>query len=149
MGFTVALINDTEVFNLQSGKLVRRIIDIYGKSYREQLCFLPGGYLLLSMSADYIGKPGFARKTRGEQFFFVNDRFIKHSYMHHAVIWSAFDAEPFLRVMPSILCYFHWHSFFPLSASTSILPKRRSNLMTKDRYMLIIMAAAVKAVECL
>ncbi|MCF2495830.1 DNA mismatch repair endonuclease MutL [Dyadobacter chenhuakuii] len=81
--------NDTEVFNLQSGKLVKRIVDIYGKSYREQLAFCQEDTSYISVRG-YIGKPEFARKTRGEQFFFVNDRYVKHSYMHHAVI-SAFD----------------------------------------------------------
>ncbi|WP_221389596.1 DNA mismatch repair endonuclease MutL [Dyadobacter sp. NIV53] len=81
--------NDTEVFNLQPGKLVKRIVDIYGKSYREQLAFCQEDTSYISVRG-YIGKPEFARKTRGEQFFFVNERFIKHSYMHHAVI-SAFD----------------------------------------------------------
>ncbi|WP_439555467.1 DNA mismatch repair endonuclease MutL [Dyadobacter sp.] len=81
--------NDTEVFNLQPAKLVRRIVDIYGKSYREQLAFCQEDTSYVSVRG-YIGKPEFARKTRGEQFFFVNDRYIKHSYLHHAVI-SAFD----------------------------------------------------------
>ncbi|NIJ56101.1 DNA mismatch repair endonuclease MutL [Dyadobacter arcticus] len=81
--------NDTEVFNLQTAKLVRRIIDIYGKSYREQLAFCQEDTSYINVRG-YIGKPEFARKTRGEQFFFVNDRFVKHSYMHHAVI-SAYD----------------------------------------------------------
>ena len=81
--------NDTEVFNLLPGKLVKRIVDIYGKSYREQLAFCQEDTSYISVRG-YIGKPEFARKTRGEQFFFVNERFIKHSYMHHAVI-SAFD----------------------------------------------------------
>jgi DNA mismatch repair protein MutL len=81
--------NDTEVFNLQPAKLVKRIIDIYGKSYREQLAYCQENTSYINVKG-YIGKPEFARKTRGEQFFFVNDRFIKHSYLHHAVI-SAFD----------------------------------------------------------
>jgi DNA mismatch repair protein MutL len=81
--------NDTEVFNLPPAKLVRRIVDIYGKSYREQLASCQEETSYVSVRG-YIGKPEFARKTRGEQFFFVNDRYIKHSYLHHAVI-SAFD----------------------------------------------------------
>jgi DNA mismatch repair protein MutL len=88
VGFTLHH-NDTEVFNLQPAKLVRRIVDIYGKSYREQLAFCQEDTSYVSVRG-YIGKPEFARKTRGEQFFFVNDRYIKHSYLHHAVI-SAFD----------------------------------------------------------
>jgi DNA mismatch repair protein MutL len=81
--------NDTEVFNLLPGKLVRRIVDIYGRNYREQLAFCQEETSYISVRG-YIGKPEFSKKTRGEQFFFVNDRFIKHSYMHHAVV-SAFE----------------------------------------------------------
>lgn len=81
--------NDTEVFNLASGKLVRRITDIYGKTYREQLAYCQEDTSYINVKG-YIGKPEFSRKTRGEQFFFVNNRFIKHSYLHHAVL-SAFD----------------------------------------------------------
>lgn len=81
--------NQTEIFNLPSGKLVRRITDIFGKSYREQLAFCQEDTSLLSIRG-YVGKPEFAKKTRGEQFFFVNNRYIKSSYLHHAIV-SAFD----------------------------------------------------------
>ncbi len=83
--------NDTELFSLQGGKLVRRITDIFGKNYREQLAFCQEDTSLLSVRG-YIGKPEFARKTRGEQFFFVNNRYIKSSYLHHAVL-TAFDGS--------------------------------------------------------
>ncbi len=81
--------NDTEVFNLSAGKLSRRIVDMFGKNYREQLvtCQEETPYVTVR---GYVGKPDFARKTRGEQYFFVNDRFIKHSYLHHAVL-SAYE----------------------------------------------------------
>lgn len=81
--------NGQEVFNLTSGKLVRRITDIFGKNYREQLAFCQEDTSLLSIRG-YIGKPEFAKKTRGEQFFFVNNRYIKSSYLNHAIL-TAFD----------------------------------------------------------
>ncbi|MFN4147262.1 MAG: DNA mismatch repair endonuclease MutL, partial [Runella sp.] len=77
--------NDTEIYNLYTGKLSRRIVDMFGKNYREQLiaCQEETPYVTVK---GYVGKPEFARKGRGEQFFFVNQRFVKHSYLHHAVI---------------------------------------------------------------
>ncbi|GAA4456467.1 DNA mismatch repair endonuclease MutL [Nibrella saemangeumensis] len=77
--------NDQEVYNLVAGKLSRRIIDMFGKSYREQLAFCEEETPYVKVRG-YIGKPESARKARGDQFFFVNNRFIKHNYLHHAVI---------------------------------------------------------------
>ena len=82
--------NDVEVYNLPAGKLSRRIIDIFGKAYREQLASCEEETPFVNISS-YVGKPESAKKGRGEQFFFVNKRFIKHNYLHHAIL-SAFDA---------------------------------------------------------
>lgn len=81
--------NDTEVYNLYGGKLSRRVVDMFGKNYRENIitCQEETPYITVK---GYIGKPDFARKARGEQFFFVNERFVKHSYLHHAVL-SAYE----------------------------------------------------------
>lgn len=81
--------NDQEMLNLPAGKLARRIVDVFGKNYREQLTPVDEETSYVSIHG-YIGKPEFAKKTRGEQFFFVNNRFIKHSYLHHALI-TAFE----------------------------------------------------------
>jgi DNA mismatch repair protein MutL len=81
--------NDTEVYNLRRGKLAHRIVGIFGKNYKQNL--IPCEEDLPSISVKgYIGKPEFAKKTRGEQFFFANNRFIKHGYLNHAVV-TAFE----------------------------------------------------------
>jgi DNA mismatch repair protein MutL len=80
---------ETEVHALPAGKLSRRIVDLFGKAYREQLAACQEETPFVAV-AGYIGKPDFAKKVRGEQFFFVNNRFIKHAYLHHAVL-SAFE----------------------------------------------------------
>ena len=76
--------NDLETYNLPSGKLSHRIVGLFGSSYREQLaaCQEEVGDFTVH---GYVGKPEAARKTRGEQFFFVNGRFIRSSYLNHAV----------------------------------------------------------------
>lgn len=138
VGFTLHH-NDTEVFNLQPVKLVRRIIDIYGKSYREQLAYCQEDTSYINVRG-YIGKPEFARKTRGEQFFFVNDRFIKHNYMHHAVI-SAFDgtipegSHPF---------YVLFIEIDPSHIDINIHPTKTEIKFDDERSVYAIIMAAVK-----
>ena len=81
--------NDLEVFKLKSSKLSQRIVGLFGKNYREQLvpCEEKTDQVTLK---GYIGKADFVKKSRGEQFFFVNNRYIKSNYLNHAVI-SAYE----------------------------------------------------------
>jgi len=76
--------NTTEVYHLPIAKLSQRIVNIFGNQYKESLVPCTEETPMLKVWG-YIGKPEFARKTRGEQFFFVNKRFIKSSYLHFAV----------------------------------------------------------------
>ena len=80
---------DEVVYELPAGKLSQRIVNIFGKSYQEQLAPCQEETDLVKVFG-YVGKPEFARKTRGEQFLFVNQRFIRSNYLHHAVM-SAFE----------------------------------------------------------
>ncbi|MBC7390734.1 MAG: DNA mismatch repair endonuclease MutL [Opitutaceae bacterium] len=76
--------NNTEIFHLPAAKLSQRIVGIYGNQYKENLIPCNEETPFLKVWG-YIGKPEFARKTRGEQFFMVNRRFIKNAYLHFAV----------------------------------------------------------------
>src|SRR5690606_33540791 len=80
---------DLEIFNLPSGKLSQRIVGLFGKSYQGQLVPCEEETPHVNVKG-YIGKPENSKKSRGEQFFFVNNRFIKSSYLHYAVN-SAFE----------------------------------------------------------
>ena len=80
---------DEFVYDLPAGKLSQRIVNIFGKSYQEQLAPCQEETNLVKVHG-YVGRPEFARKTRGEQFLFVNHRFIRSNYLHHAVM-SAFE----------------------------------------------------------
>jgi DNA mismatch repair protein MutL len=81
--------NDLETFTLRNDNLAQRIVDLFGKGHREQLISCKEDTDFINISG-YIGKPEFSKKSRGEQFFFVNNRFIKSSYLNHAVMF-AFD----------------------------------------------------------
>ena len=81
--------NEGELFNLKKGNLKQRIISVFGAKTNEKLVPISEETDILKISG-FIGKPNFAKKKRGEQFFFANNRFIKHPYLHHAVL-NAFD----------------------------------------------------------
>ncbi|MCD4725163.1 MAG: DNA mismatch repair endonuclease MutL, partial [Bacteroidales bacterium] len=76
--------NNKVIYQLKKSGIKERIVAIYGNNYRERLVPLELKSSISNVSG-FIGKPEFARKTRGEQYFFVNGRFIKHPYLHHSV----------------------------------------------------------------
>jgi DNA mismatch repair protein MutL len=80
---------DEIIYDLPPGKLSQRIVNLFGKTYQEQLAACQEETELVKITG-YVGKPEFARKTRGEQFLFVNRRFIRSNYLNHAVV-SAFE----------------------------------------------------------
>ncbi|MBC6400349.1 MAG: DNA mismatch repair endonuclease MutL [Ekhidna sp.] len=77
--------NDVESFNLEGGKLSRRIVQLFGRNYQQQLIPCAEETDLVKITG-YIGKPEHSKKTRGEQFFFINNRFIKNTYLNYAVV---------------------------------------------------------------
>ena len=77
--------NELEVFSLPAGKLSQRIVSLLGNNYKEQLAHVEEVTPFLAVRG-YIGKPEAAKKSRGDQFFFVNNRFIRSAYLNHAVL---------------------------------------------------------------
>ena len=80
---------DALEYDLAPGKLSQRIVGVFGKSYQEQLAPCQEETALVKISG-YMGKPQAAKKKRGEQFLFVNRRFIRSNYLNHAVM-TAFE----------------------------------------------------------
>lgn len=77
--------NNSIVYKLDDTTLKKRIVDVFGSSLNQKLVPVESGTTMANITG-FIGKPEFARKRRGEQYFFVNNRFIKHPYFHHAVL---------------------------------------------------------------
>ncbi|HTM99189.1 MAG TPA: DNA mismatch repair endonuclease MutL [Pedobacter sp.] len=73
-----------EIYRLPASALKQRIVHLFGSNYNQRLIPVEEETTIINLKG-YIGKPEFAKKTRGEQFFFVNDRFIKDAYLNHAV----------------------------------------------------------------
>lgn len=76
--------NGNEIFNLPSTSLRQRIVNVFGKKMNERIVPIEQETTVVNVSG-YVIKPEFAKRTRGEQFFFVNDRFIKSTYLNHAI----------------------------------------------------------------
>ena len=77
-------VDDRLDLSLAAGKLRQRIIAVFGKKYRDLLVPIEEATDILRIGG-YVGKPEAARKTKVGQFFFINDRYIRSSYLHHAV----------------------------------------------------------------
>ncbi len=76
--------NGQEIYHLPKSTLKQRIIHLFGNNYNERLVPVEEETSIINV-AGFVGKPGYAKRTRGEQFFFVNNRFIKDNYLNHAV----------------------------------------------------------------
>lgn len=85
--------NGNEIFHLPASNLRQRIVGIFGNNFNPKLVPVKEETDAMSISG-FIGKPEFARKTRGEQMFFVNQRFIKSGYLHHAIMTAYEDLLP-------------------------------------------------------
>ena len=77
--------NGQEVFHLEKGSLKQRIIQILGNNYSAKLVSVKEETDYLNIYG-FVGKPETAKRTRGDQYFFVNNRFIKSAYLNHAVM---------------------------------------------------------------
>ncbi|WP_027125518.1 DNA mismatch repair endonuclease MutL [Gelidibacter mesophilus] len=76
--------NGSEIFNLYESNYRQRVVNIFGSKTNEKLVPVEETTEVLTISG-FVGKPQFAKKSRSEQFFFVNNRFIKSPYLNHAV----------------------------------------------------------------
>ncbi len=131
--------NDQEIYNLPAGKLSRRIVDMFGKNYREQLnsCEEQTPYVTVH---GYIGKPESAKKARNEQFFFVNNRYIKHNYLHHAVV-GAYEGTLPENSHPFYVLFI---DIDPSHIDINIHPTKTEIKFDDERSVYAIMMAAVR-----
>ena len=95
--------NDAVLFQLESGNLRQRIVQVFGKNTNEKLVPVQESTDILQLSG-FIFKPEFSKKSRQHQFFFVNDRFIKSAYLHHAVL-AAFEGLLGPNMQPGYMLY--------------------------------------------
>jgi DNA mismatch repair protein MutL len=131
--------NDNEVYNLAPVNFRQRIIGVFGKQINQDLITLETETSLISIKG-FIGKPESARRTYGEQFFFVNNRFMKHPYFHKAV------AEAYQNILPAdtIPIYFIFMEADPASIDINIHPTKTEIKFEDERSIWQILLASVR-----
>ena len=77
--------NNQQIFHLEAGNLKQRILQLLGNNYNTKLVTVKEETDYMNIYG-FVGKPDTAKKTRGDQYFFVNNRFIKSAYLNHAVM---------------------------------------------------------------
>jgi DNA mismatch repair protein MutL len=130
---------DEVVFDLPPGKLSQRIVNLFGKGYQEQLAPCQEETTLIKVTG-YIGKPEYARKTRGEQFLFVNRRFIRSNYLHHAVM-SSFDG---LLQDNSFPFYVIFMEIDPKHIDVNVHPTKTEIKFDDERAVYAVVRSAVR-----
>ena len=131
--------NDVEVFTLPASNMRQRIVNAFGKSFNEKLVPVEQETSLARIRG-FVCKPEFSRKTRGEQYFFVNQRFIKSNYLNHA-IGSSYDDLIEKGSFPS---YFVHIDVDPASIDINIHPTKTEIKFQDEKSLYSLLHAAVK-----
>jgi DNA mismatch repair protein MutL len=131
--------NGSELYNLPGSNMRQRIVAIFGGKTNEKLVPVSEDTDLIKING-FVGKPEFAKKSRGEQFFFVNDRYIKSPYLHHAIM-SAFEGLLKEGNQPS---YFLYLQVPPHTIDINIHPTKTEIKFDDEHSLYAILRSSVK-----
>lgn len=131
--------NGSEILHLPAGNLKQRIVGVFGKAISSNLIPVETETTIIKITG-FIGKPEHARKTYGEQFFFVNKRFVKHPGFHKAVV----NAYEHILAADHIPSYFLYLKTNPSRIDVNIHPSKTEVKFEDERSIWQILLAAVK-----
>lgn len=131
--------NGSEVFSLPEANYRQRIVNIFGGKTNEKLVPVEETTEIVKIQG-FVGKPEFAKRSRGEQFFFVNDRFIKSPYLNHAVS-AAFEGLVKDKAYPS---YFLYLTVDPKSIDINIHPTKTEVKFDDEHALYAILRSSIK-----
>lgn len=131
--------NGGEMFHLPASNLRQRIVNIFAGKTNEKLVPVKEDTEIVKLEG-FVTKPEYAKKNRGEQFFFVNDRFIKSGYLHHAVM-SAYEGLLKEGCQPG---YFLYLQVPPQSIDINIHPTKTEIKFDDEHALYAILRSAVK-----
>lgn len=131
--------NNTPIYDLPKTNHRKRIVDLFGKAVNQSLVQVNEETSLVNIYG-FIGQPKFARKTIGEQFFFVNGRFIRHPYFHKAVM------QAYQQLLPpdAFPSYFLFLDTDPANIDINVHPTKTEIKFENDRDIWQIIHAAVR-----
>ncbi|TMM31396.1 DNA mismatch repair endonuclease MutL [Polaribacter aestuariivivens] len=131
--------NNNEVYHLKESNLRQRIVAVFGTKMNEKLVPINEVTDIVTIEG-FVAKPEFSKRKRGEQFFFVNDRFIKSSYLNHAVV-SAFDGLLENGAHPS---YFLYLKVPTSSIDINIHPTKTEIKFDNEKALYAMLRATIK-----
>ena len=131
--------NGIEIYHLKAGNLRQRIVSIFGKNYNEKLVPIEEVTDYVSVRG-FIGKPEVCKKTRGEQFFFVNNRFIKSNFLNYAIS-KAYDG---LITDKSFPFYCLFIDIDPKAIDINVHPTKQEIKFEDEKSIYLLLNAAAK-----
>jgi DNA mismatch repair protein MutL len=128
-----------QIFHLEKGNLKQRIVQVLGQHYNARLVPVQEQTDYLNING-FVGKPDTAKKTRGDQYFFVNNRFIRSAYLNHAVM-SAFK-----EMIPtdSFPLYALFIDLDPAQLDINVHPTKQEIKFEDEKIVYAFVQAAVK-----
>jgi len=131
--------NGQEVFHLEKGSFKQRIVQILGNSYNAKLVSVQEETDYLNITG-FVGKPETAKKTRGDQYLFVNNRFIKSAYLNHAIM------NAFSEMIPkdSFPMYALFIDLDPAQLDINVHPTKQEIKFEDDKIVYAFVQSAVK-----
>ena len=131
--------NGQQVFHLERATLKQRIVQILGNSYQSKLVTVEEQTDYMNIYG-FVGKPETAKKTRGDQYFFVNNRFIKSAYLNHAVM-GAFDS---MIAKDSFPMYTLFIDLDPAQLDINVHPTKQEIKFEDEKIVYAFVQSAVK-----
>lgn len=131
--------NGQQVFHLEKGNLKQRIVQLLGSSYSAKLVNVQEHTDYLDITG-FVGKPETAKKTRGDQYLFVNNRYIRSAYLHHAIMNAYQDLIP-ADAYPMYVLFF---DLDPAHIDINVHPTKQEIKFDDEKIMYAFVQAAVK-----
>lgn len=131
--------NGQEVFHLDKGSLKQRILQILGTQYNARLVSVQEQTDYLN-TFGFVGKPETAKKTRGDQYLFVNNRFIRSPYLNHAIMSAYQELIP----ADSFPLYVLFLELDPVQVDVNVHPTKQEIKFEDEKIVYAFVQAAVK-----
>jgi DNA mismatch repair protein MutL len=131
--------NDSEIYHLPAGNLRQRVVKIFGEAVNKKLVPAEQETDILHITG-FVGKPDYFKKGRGEQLFFVNKRFIRSNYLHHAVMGAYEDLLP----ADTYPLYVLFLDIDPASIDINVHPTKQEIKFDDERLVYNFLKVAVR-----
>lgn len=131
--------NGQEIFHLEAGSLKQRVLQLLGNTYSAKLVSVKEETDYMNIYG-FVGKPETAKKTRGDQYFFVNNRFIKSAYLNHAVM------NAYQEMIPgdSFPMYVLFIDLEPTQVDVNVHPTKQEIKFEDEKIVYAFVQAAIK-----